>query len=79
MRLRVGKKENEDIYTKREIDTIIKVNSTNYKIDIIFNSRIVNDNYLNFINSFGESAVTAQKSRSINDLLYIYHLNQSIS
>ena len=79
MRLRVGKKENEDIYTQREIDTIIKVNSTNYKIDIIFNSRIVNDKYLNFINSFGESAVTAQKSRSINDLLYIYHLNQSIS
>ena len=79
MRLRVGKKENEEINTKREIDTIIKVNSTNYKIDIIFNSRIVNENYLNFINSFGESAITAQKSRSINDLLYIYHLNQSIS
>ena len=73
MRLRVGKKENE------EIDTIIKVNSTNYKIDIIFNSRLVNENYLKFINSFGESAITAQKSRSINDLLYIYHLNQSKS
>ena len=79
MRLRVGKKENEEINTKREIDTIIKVNSTNYKIDIIFNSRIVNENYLNFINSFGESAITAQKSRIINDLLYIYHLNQSIN
>ena len=34
---------------------------------------------LKFINSFGESAITAQKSRSINDLLYIYHLNQSIN
>ena len=79
MRLRVGKKENEEINTKREIDTIIKINSTNYKIDIIFNSRIVNENYLNFINSFGESAITAQKSRIINDLLYIYHLNQSIN
>ena len=79
MRLRVGKKENEEISTKRVIDTIIKVNSTNYKIDIIFNSRLVNENYLKFINSFGESAITAQKSRSINDLLYIYHLNQSKS
>ena len=73
------KKENEEISTKRVIDTIIKVNSTNYKIDIIFNSRLVNGNYLKFINSFGESAITAQKSRSINDLLYIYHLNQSKS
>ncbi len=79
MRLRVGKNENEEISTKRVIDTIIKVNSTNYKIDIIFNSRLVNENYLKFINSFGESAITAQKSRSINDLLYIYHLNQSKS
>ena len=76
MSLRVGKKENETINDEREIDTLIKVNSTDYKIDIIYNSRIVSHNYFKFQNSFSESAVMAQSGRAINDVIYIYHFKK---
>ena len=73
MRLYVGKNKNDSVNDLREIETKIKVNTTNYTMDIIYNSKITSPKFLEFLNSFGESTVNYQYSKVINDVLYIIH------
>ena len=76
MRLFVGKNKNGNVNDLREIEKKLKVNTINYEMKIIYNSKITSPKFNEFLTSFGENTVNYQNSKVINDVLYIIHYSK---
>ncbi len=76
MRLFVGKNKNGNVNDLREIEKKLKVNTINYEMNIIYNSKITSPKFNEFLTSFVENTVNYQNSKVINDVLYIIHYSK---